>query len=458
MASLPTRRRYKFNQAPVVTTLATSMDAGATAFTLTSGTNWPAAGSENFWVTIGAGTATEERILCSGAVGTTVTVASSGRGQDGTSAQGHNQGDSVWVSWSATDADESNAHVSSSASTANINVHGLGVGSSVVGTDDSQTLTNKTLTAPKVSGTSSGTTVLQGAATASGTITIPAATDTLVGRATTDTLTNKTLTAPAISGTSSGTTVIQGAATASGTITIPAATDTLVGRATTDTLTNKTLTAPAFSGASSGTTVVQASAVASGTLTLPAATDTLVGKATTDNLTNKTLTGASIDSTSTLNAVSVGLITNPPRCKIFKSAVASVPDATYTLVTWNSEDYDTDTMHNTSSQTSRIVATTAGLYMVTVQLAWASNATGGRAVDVRKNSAGSATGGTRVAQAMVPAQGNTAHVVAVTFDVQMSATDYLEFFAWQSSGGALNLYSDGSSANTFAQARWVAVS
>jgi hypothetical protein len=46
------------------------------------------------------------------------------------------------------------------------------------------------------SGSSSGSTLLQASATASGTLTLPAATDTLVARTTTDTLTNKTLTSP----------------------------------------------------------------------------------------------------------------------------------------------------------------------------------------------------------------------------------------------------------------------
>jgi hypothetical protein len=42
-------------------------------------------------------------------------------------------------------------------------------------------------------------------------------------------------------GSTSGTTVVQATAAASGTLTLPAATDTLIGKATTDTLTNKTL-------------------------------------------------------------------------------------------------------------------------------------------------------------------------------------------------------------------------
>lgn len=62
-----------------------------------------------------------------------------------------------------------------------------GATGAVVGTTNSQTLTNKTLTAPIISTISN-----------TGTLTLPTSTDTLVGRATTDTLTNKTLTTPTI--------------------------------------------------------------------------------------------------------------------------------------------------------------------------------------------------------------------------------------------------------------------
>ena len=74
---------------------------------------------------------------------------------------------------------------------------------------------------------------LTGTPTAARVVTIQNETQTLVGRDTTDTLTNKTLTAPVIS-----------AIVNSGTLTLPTSTDTLVGRSTTDLLKNKTLQVP----------------------------------------------------------------------------------------------------------------------------------------------------------------------------------------------------------------------
>ncbi len=93
---------------------------------------------------------------------------------------------------------------------------------------------------------------------ATNTLTLPDGSDQeLVGTTATQTLTNKTMTAPVLSGSSSaagsilfkedtdnGTnavTLIGPASTADVTVTLPAAADTLVGKATTDTLTNKSI-------------------------------------------------------------------------------------------------------------------------------------------------------------------------------------------------------------------------
>jgi len=90
-----------------------------------------------------------------------------------------------------------------------------GTSGDIVGTSDTQTLTNKTLTTPVVASLyqDAGKTKL---------LTMPAATDTLVGKDTTDTLTNKTLTSPAINGTVTTTGLTMPAMTMNGDISMGA--------------------------------------------------------------------------------------------------------------------------------------------------------------------------------------------------------------------------------------------
>ena len=100
-------RRYYAGGA-TATTLPSSMSSTDTTFTIISDTGWPGSPGNNFYVVIDRDTAAEEKILCASNSGTTVAVASSGRGKDGTTAVQHSQNATVEVCITAQDGDEAN--------------------------------------------------------------------------------------------------------------------------------------------------------------------------------------------------------------------------------------------------------------------------------------------------------------------------------------------------------------
>lgn len=91
------------------TTLASAMGNSDTSFSISATTGWPGGSpGGNFIVVIDRGTSSEEKILCSSNSGTVVSVASSGRGYDGTSATSHNSNATVSLCGGAIDFDETN--------------------------------------------------------------------------------------------------------------------------------------------------------------------------------------------------------------------------------------------------------------------------------------------------------------------------------------------------------------
>lgn len=88
--------RTEYAGAAPETTLTSSMTAGAPTsgqtFTVSSGTGYPTGSVGNFVIKVDAGTPSEEKILCSGRSGNTFTIATDGRGYDGTTAVSHGGG------------------------------------------------------------------------------------------------------------------------------------------------------------------------------------------------------------------------------------------------------------------------------------------------------------------------------------------------------------------------------
>ena len=63
-------------------------------------------------------------------------------------------------------------------------------------------------------------------------------------------------------------------------------------------------------------------------------------------------------------ALRVVAVEEPIRCRVYRTADQSIPHSTWTSLLFTHEDYDTDSMHSTVSNTDRITFNTAGLYLV----------------------------------------------------------------------------------------------
>ena len=105
-----TRKDISGSGGAAATTLNGTLAQGGTSFIITSATGWPSGGTYPFEVVIDRGNS-EEKILCQSRSGTTVTVATSGRGYDSTTDAQHLSGTSVEVCVTAITIGEANLHV-----------------------------------------------------------------------------------------------------------------------------------------------------------------------------------------------------------------------------------------------------------------------------------------------------------------------------------------------------------
>lgn len=236
----------------------------------------------------------------------------------------------------------------------------------------------------------------------------------------------------------------------------------VVGTATAQTLTNKTIDAAANTitnlvQANVGGLVAALAAKAVDTEVVKlAGTQTVTGAKTfsaTTTLSGAVTASGAVTSTGGLTIDGVDPL-NPPRCHLKRTVAQAISSGgSAEVVVWDEETTDPTGMHSPSG--TRITIATPGLYSIRGSAFFETSGTGLRIVSIRVNAAGSPTGGGLLVQSPPYAVQSFACPVAATAEAYLDAGDYIEMFAYQTSGGDLDIRADSTGYLNYLAARWV---
>ncbi len=132
--------------------------------------------------------------------------------------------------------------------------------------------------------------------------------------------------------------------------------------------------------------------------------------------------------------------------RVYNNANISVPDNTLTLLTYNSERWDTDTIHDNSTNPGRLTCKTAGVYLINVSVEFASNSAGVRLLRLRVN------GSTTIGEIYLPATAGAVRFFVSTI-YSLAVDDYVESLVYQDSTVSLNVLVSGNRSPEFMMQR-----
>lgn len=167
--------------------------------------------------------------------------------------------------------------------------------------------------------------------------------------------------------------------------------------------------------------------------------------------TPRTFQAGEIETAAYLNSLSqvLNFMQNPPRCSVWNNATANtLVSGTGASIAFDSELYDTDNMHSTTSNTTRLTAQTPGLYDIKGSADFGSSSSGTRQISIYKNGSAQAFDSDGAMAA--------ADVLFLSKEIYLAAGDYVELWALQTTGANLTMPT-GQSLLWFS-ARWVAIS
>ncbi len=124
---------------------------------------------------------------------------------------------------------------------------------------------------------------------------------------------------------------------------------------------------------------------------------------------------------------------------VYKTADQAISNATFNMLTWDVEEYDTDSIHSNVTNNSRLTVP-AGVTRVKVicHIDWDGNTSGDRIIDIRRN--GNTSGTVGVGGNIIPSTnfGDLEHH-ATTATLTVVSGDYFEVFVFQTSGGSVDV-------------------
>lgn len=128
-----------------------------------------------------------------------------------------------------------------------------------------------------------------------------------------------------------------------------------------------------------------------------------------------------------------------PQVKAWNSTLVTLVSGTTTVIPLQTELWDTTgTMHDDTTNTSRLVAPIDGRYLILANLGFVQNTVGRRICQVRLNANGSGVAGTIISEENHAASPLGSTVVGTKFEYDLVAGDYVEMFGNQTSGGGLD--------------------
>jgi hypothetical protein len=131
-------------------------------------------------------------------------------------------------------------------------------------------------------------------------------------------------------------------------------------------------------------------------------------------------------------------------CRIFNDSDLSAPNATDYVLSFNSERWDTDTMHNPALNPERITINTAGVYVLSLHMQLGFDAGGYRTSFMRIN------GATIIGLASIVGSASLDQQLALATIWKFAQNDYVEALLHQTSGITLGIQSTTARSPEFA--------